>query len=253
MRRKIFIAAVCACFTIVVCEPAAASPDIMGKLHDLKEKLLNKGSQPTAEAQELPDGEPDMADESMAAGMVNLAADDTNLDWSQFDSKTGKAAFSKKGFLDIESKDDKRPVMTVTEIPVIPDANYEIAVSLQAKPEDDKFVGIVFDYQNQKNYKSIVVSKKTFVYSVTERGDESVVKEGLVKPGKLISNIGFRKEGTVVRFLLNDVEVSKIKNVDITTPIFGVIVGRKGKASIAGISYRVDEQQETEMGSGVDE
>lgn len=96
--------------------------------------------------------------------------------------------------------------------------------------EDNKFVGLVFDYENDKNYRAFVVSKKEYVYYSVEKGERSIVKQGLVKPGKLISQILLKYDSSKIEFLLNGIEVTTLKRISLNSSQLGIIIEGKTKA-----------------------
>ena len=179
-------------------------------------------------------------DVESAAGLVSVRIDDPNYEWSQFDSKAGKCMIDKNGNLTLESKTDNQSVVTTTELNIDTESDFDLMLSLLAKPENGKNVGIVFDYENNRNYKAFIVNKKEFVYYVVEKGEVSIVKQGLVKPGKLISSLGFHKTGDKLTMMLNGVEVTTLKKVPLATPNFGLIVNGKYKVVLCGFTFRLD-------------
>lgn len=175
---------------------------------------------------------------------------ETQVEWSQVDAKTGKAVIEEKG-LKIENKDGKEPVLSVAEFAFDPqDSAFEFGLRFtETKAEESKYVGLVFDYHNNRNFKAIVVSRKNYIYYAMENGEASVIKTGLVKPGKTIETITIKRNESNLDLILNGMEVATLKHVVMTSTVMGVIVVDKFKAICSGYMFNVfdTEQDDTEQ------
>lgn len=174
-----------------------------------------------------------------------ISFDNPDYEWSQFDTKEAKAILKGNGLL-IESSKSDRIVLSVAEFPVDldnPEFSYKV-IFTSANLGDNKYVGLVFDYLNDRNYKAVMVDKKTFIYFTVEKGETSIVKQGLVKSGKFASLISISLQGQKMEIKLNDLEVSTINRVQITSPILGVMISGKMKAFCSGFYFAVPEPNE---------
>lgn len=217
-----------------------ASAKILGfsKGMEKKEKVKKEKSGLSAEASGDYSGEGSGNNSGDGSQEMKITpVDDPAYEWSQFENKNGKALM-KQGALILESKDDKENAASVVELDQDPASNFGFGVVMSAKPEENSEVGLVFDYKDNRNYKAILFSKKSFEYVTVSGGELSVVKQGLVKPGKEIVLIQMRRNGDKVDVYLNGMEVTTLKRVDIETTNFGVVVNGKNKALVRGFYYK---------------
>lgn len=174
-----------------------------------------------------------------------ISFDNPDYEWSQFDTKDAKAILKGNGLL-LESSKSDRTVLSVAEFPIDldnPEFSYKV-IFTSANLGDNKYVGLVFDYLNDRNYKAVMVNKKTFTYFTVEKGETSVVKQGLVKSGMFASILSISLQGEKMEIKLNDLEVSAINRVKITSPILGVMISGKMKAFCSGFYFAVPEPNE---------
>lgn len=182
----------------------------------------------------------DMREMLMEFDMQLVAINDPQYEWSQYDDKLGKSEL-KDDFLQIESKKDLTPALAITEIPYyIPDTPFLFGVWLkEADINDEKGVGIVFDYADNRNYKSILIAKKNYMYTVCKDGVTSIVKRGLVKHGKSAINMIIRLDGGKMYFYLDGLEQATFNKVSAENLNFGVIVSPKGKCKVAAYTFGI--------------
>lgn len=165
------------------------------------------------------------------AGKYSIMVSNPEYEWSQFDSKIGKALLTDKG-LEVESKVKDGSVMSTVELDFDPASDFTFGLSMVAKPEDDKFVGVVFDYKDNRNYKVFTVNKKQFAYYTVDDGMTAVVKQGLVKTGVIIGSIMLAKVGDKIDVTLNGIDAATLKKVNISSPNCGIIVTGKYKVTL---------------------
>lgn len=185
-------------------------------------------------------------------GTIVVTMDDPAHEWSQFDSKEGKAMLLKDGSFILESKSDQFSAITITELDLAPDTDLSIGLKLMAAPQEDKYVGLVFDYANNRNYKAFLVSKKTFKYIIVEGGETSEIKQGLVKTGKTIESITFNKLGDKIDVRVNGLDTTILKKVQISNMNLGVIVCGKYKANIFSLYFKEHISEDTEQSTTPD-
>lgn len=182
----------------------------------------------------------DMKEMLMEFDMQLVAINDPQYEWSQYNDKFGKSEL-KDDYLQIESKKDETPALAVTEISYFnPDTPFLFGVWLkEADINDEKGVGIVFDYADNRNYKSILVAKKNYMYTVCKDGVTSIVKRGLVKHGKTGINMIIRLDGGKMYFYLNGLEQATVNKVSAENQNFGVIVSPKGKCKLISFTFGI--------------
>lgn len=159
--------------------------------------------------------------------------DDTRYQWTQGKTKTHEALMSTKG-LKIVNKVESELYASTVELPVITETDDFVfgVTSTPMKLSEKSGLALLFDYQDNRNFKSILIDNAQFRYVVYKDGIQNVVKTGLVKFPKKVNSYTFyiKREGSIIHFFLNDVEYGTFKNVTITEPIFGA--GVFGKASM---------------------
>ncbi len=170
---------------------------------------------------------------------------DPMFEWTQYDNSTGSVKMG-QNVLILDSRNPSVSCMSVTDLQFDPkESAFEFGLSFYLTPaEDNKYVGMVLDYENSKQFKAIIFSKKEFIYYIVEKGDISIIKQGLVKPGKFIETIYAKYEGSVLNILLNGLEVTTLNRVSISSPIFGVMVSGKRKAICDGFYFNIIESQD---------
>ncbi len=200
-----------------------------------KNKKENKNDTDDVADTETYDTTDFQSDEMDSSDVKNFCVniDDTRYQWSQGKSKDQEALMSSKG-LKINNKVEDDIYVSTVELPiVVENDDFVFGVVASTEKLNDKTGWVLlFDYQDNHNFKAIVISKEQFQYMVFHDGRSSIVKTGLVKfPKKSsINTFYILREASIVRFFLNDVEYDVFKNVVIKNPIFGV--GVKGKTSI---------------------
>lgn len=159
---------------------------------------------------------------------------DPLYEWSEMDSKLAKVQLTSGGLL-LESKKDEITAFSIAELPISLEENSEFvfgATFTGVKPNENKSVGLIFDYEDARNYKGIAVFKKQFNYFVVKDGIATPIKTGLVKmKGNVLTLLMVRKNGKI-EFLLDGLEICTAKRVSITSPIFGMFVQGKMKAIV---------------------
>lgn len=170
--------------------------------------------------------------------MQLVAINDPQYEWSQYDDKFGKSEL-KDEFLELEAKKDDIYAVTATEIPFFsPETPFIFGVWLkEADINDEKGVGIVFDVADNRNYKTIMVTKKNYMYTTCKDGVTSIAKRGLVKHGKSGINMIIRLGNGKMHFYLNGLEQATVNKVTAESQNFGVIVSPKGKCKIAAYTF----------------
>lgn len=163
-------------------------------------------------------------------------------EWTQYDNKTGSVRMYQSGLV-FNSKTTVVSPLSVTDFQFNPqESNFEFGLSFyKTLAEDNKYVGMVLDYENNKQFKAIVFSKKEFIFYTVDKGEISVVKQGLVKPGKFINTIYAKYEGSELKVLLNGLEVTTLNRISISSSLCGVIVSGKRSAICDGFYFNIIE------------
>lgn len=194
--------------------------------------------------------------------MQFVSVDDPSAMWTQYEEKNAKALL-RKNILLLESKNDGTSVVSCTEFPLNPKDEDFVAEFIFQPLEwgEDKSVGIVFDYKNERNYSLISLSKKSFLYQTCEKGEFSVIKRGVYKlvgrkfqksspipflADKNVYDVKLIKQHGTMYLLINDVEMARFKNIEINEPSMGFYAGPRSKLAAFGISYSVVSYDENE-------
>lgn len=207
-------------------------------------------------------------------GQVEFSATDPEYEWSQIDSKQIKVGFKSQS-LQLESKSLDGFAYSVTELPInVEDTpeflfgftlngfkpgdsskNEKLASALLSKANNANAsnvmmmgsFGMLFDYQDIRNYKAIAIFQKTFQYYVVKDGVPSMIKSGPVKYKGNSFNLIMKRENGGIEFLLNGIEVCKLRKITLTSSYFGVFINGKGKAEMPSFMMYIPEQEDTEQ------
>lgn len=166
---------------------------------------------------------------------------DPEFEWMQFDEKTGKAMLTKKG-LELESKKDGSLIFSCCDLPVnVVDDDFSVIFSMNPDGfSDDKPFGIVYDYENDRNFKALLIFKKGFQLVEMAKGEMSVSRKGVYKAkNKKSMLIGITKENGKLVFSINSLPLATLKKVDLTNSSFGFIVGNKAKLTCNYLAYAI--------------
>lgn len=166
--------------------------------------------------------------------------EDPDFEWTQYKEKESSVVMGKYGLM-IESKKDNGIVGSTTEVSIDPIADsFSFGMIISGKISKDKGIGLLFDYANNKNYKCIMFTKDHYVYYTVEKGEKSIVKQGLIKTGKgtIFIPIITRQHGKTTIYL-NGQEVTKLKNFKFTEPVFGVAIQGKNKVTCSNFIFNI--------------
>lgn len=189
-----------------------------------------------------------------------IPASDTEYEWSQTDTKRIKVGFSKSQSLQFESKIDFGFAYSVVELPIDVEDNGEFLFGFNLKgfkPSGSSKklkgsgliasgFGMMFDYQDDRNYKGIIISQKAYQYFVVKDGTSSMVKSGPVKYKGDSYKLIMKRENGGVEILLNGIEVCKLRKITLSSSYFGVFIQGKGKAEMPSFIMHIPEQEESE-------
>ena len=182
-------------------------------------------------------------------GQVVFSANDPEYEWTQIDTKQIKVSFTSQS-LQFESKDDTGVAYSVAELPISVEDTPEFIFGFNLKgfrPSDNRVFGMIFDYQDIRNYKAIAISKKTYQYYVVKDGVTATVKSGPVKFKGDSFKLIMRRENGGIEFQLNGIEVCKLRKISLTSSFFGVFISGKGTAEMPDFIMYVPEQEDTEV------
>ncbi|MDE5800118.1 MAG: hypothetical protein K2H74_03725 [Paramuribaculum sp.] len=174
---------------------------------------------------------------------------DPAYDWTQTDSKKIKVEIKGDGLV-MESKEEDGVAFTIAELPIDIEEGSEFMFGvtlLGPKLDDKKSLGIIFDYEDARNYKALAIYKKQFDYFVVKDGTVSSVKTGLVKMKGNTYTIVMTRENGKVEFKLNDLEICTLKKVSITNAMFGAFIHGKMKALMPCFYMHNADHEDTEQ------
>ncbi len=162
-----------------------------------------------------------------------------DFDWFQFEEKQAKAIIGKKG-LELESKVDGMPCFSVCELPINMESE-DFLVALKMVPgsvDDKKPFGMVYDYQNDANFKMLLILKKGYQIVECEKGNRAVVKKGLYKGKDKEFTVSIIRDQNKVHFGINGLNLTTMLNANLKYPVFGFVISTKGKLLGKSIAYK---------------
>lgn len=174
---------------------------------------------------------------------------DPELDWQQYDEKTGKALVTKKG-LELESKKEDYYCLTFAELPInVEDDNFTVGFQMiPGDISDDKPFGIVFNYGDESDYYMLLILKNSLKVMNVKDGKMSVVKKGIYKrknKSKMMT-VTMTRDYNKLAFAIDGLEMMKIKCPKLEYPNFGFAVAPKAKMICINIAYQIEERKDTE-------
>lgn len=206
-------------------------------------------------------------------GKTVFSVTDPEFEWSQIDTKKVKVSFKSQA-LQFESKLIDGFAYSVTELPIdvedTPDFMFgftlngfkpsdaskteKLSSKLTAQIESGNSgslmsgsFGMLFDYQDIRNYKAIAISKKVYQYYVVKDGVPSIIKSGPVKYKGDSFKLIMKRENGGIEFVLNGIEVCKLRKISLSSSYFGAFINGTGKAEMPSFIMYVPEQEDTEQ------
>lgn len=172
---------------------------------------------------------------------------DPEYDWQQYDEKNGKAKMEKK-FLLLESKKDDAFCGTFCELPIaMKHDDFIVRLQMAAKISDDKGVGIIFDVEDDANYRMLLLMKKSYQLINIKDGKQLVAKKGVfkIKTNEIV-DLAISRYKEKLHFLLNGQEFFVTKSPEMENPTFGFVAPPKTKIACMGIGYWKENPADTE-------
>lgn len=175
--------------------------------------------------------------------------DDNKYEWTQSKSKKSAVLMSTDGLMiqNMQSYEQSKSAISASistvELPIMvesDDFTYGV-VTTPIKLKDNICLMLIFDYQDDRNFKTVVLDDSQYKYMVIDNGVPNTVKTGLVKypPKATMHTFYIQREGSIVKFFLNDIEYGVFKNVVISNPTFGVGVLGKAKVTVLRMIFDV--------------
>ncbi|MCH5222328.1 MAG: hypothetical protein J1F05_08430 [Muribaculaceae bacterium] len=191
--------------------------------------------------------------EQLAAGDATFELEDglymmndPNFEWTLSDDKKAKINFSENGGLVLDSRVSNQVVYSTVELPLSPETDdFTYGATFVARLNENKFVGLLFDFVDSRNFKAIIVNNKVYRYQTVKDGNTSDVKNGLIKLGKkdIIEKLKIKKQGDKLTFEFNNQEITKISKVNVTEPVFGILVFGAFKAECSSFQFKIDNDE----------
>lgn len=166
--------------------------------------------------------------------------DDTQFEWSQGKTKDYSILQTPLGLM-IDNKRENLVAFSSVELPMNPETDdFVFGVEVRANYDGKSACALLFDVQDNRNFKGFFIDKSQYQYIVYKDGTPSVVKSGLIKIDKRIPNwIIMKREGSNAILYIGTIDYATIKNVQITNPIFGFGVNGKNKAFLKSMLLQV--------------
>lgn len=182
-------------------------------------------------------------------GQTVFSVTDPEYEWSQTDTKHVKVELKSQALL-LESKSDDGFAFSVSELPVnaedMPEFLFGFNLRNMKIDNKNKF-GMIFDYEDTRNYKGLSISKKQYEYFTVKDGVYSTIKSGPVKYKGNDFKLILKRENGGIEFVLNGIEVCRLRKITLTSSYFGVFVAGKAKAEMPDFMLYIPEQEDTEQ------
>lgn len=169
-----------------------------------------------------------------------LSVADPLYEWSQYKEKN-RSALITKNVLTLESKVKDASASSIIDLNFSPETdNFVFGIPFCGpKLSDELNVGIVFDYEDSRNYKGISISKSQYQYFTVKDGVTATVKNGLIKTKGAIYNLKLERQGDLILFYLNDLEYAKLNRIKLSSSYMGAFINGKGKTSIPFFIFKL--------------
>ncbi|MDR1792296.1 MAG: hypothetical protein LBR36_02480 [Bacteroidales bacterium] len=157
---------------------------------------------------------------------VRETFDNNKFRWDEFYEKTGSASIQ-DGYFIISNTEKGTCRWSVAELPIDIDQNFKLTFKvLVPKLTDEFYFGIVFNYEDENNYSSFLVTEKKFKIlnkvngvSAQSRASGIILKAG--KNKEVVIEI--EKKGTKLIFTVDNMEAIAISK-ELKTNTFGFLV-----------------------------
>lgn len=148
--------------------------------------------------------------------------------WDEFYENKASASIQ-DGFLELDCDDNKSYALSVAELPIDIDRNFDVSFVFHADIKDDYWFGIVFNYEDANNFNYLVVQEKQFILFNRMNGSSTVIKRLpiILKKGKDKDvKIDMNRKGKKLNFLVDEMEVLSTSNLtkNLNSNIFGCII-----------------------------
>lgn len=184
---------------------------------------------------------PKLADMETIQKVDLYGCSEAEFDWSQYDEKAGKAMLTKKG-LELESKEDGVWAMTFCELDNFNPKSQDFIIRYVMEPNDisdDKPFGIVYDVEDEENFRMVIVYKKNFRVCRVVNGHIYKGRSKLYKPGKEKKmEIDLVRDRGKLYVFINGLELFDTKSPVIEHPTLGFVLPTKGKMLCEGIGFK---------------
>ena len=216
-----------------------------------KEKKLNNGvkarnEKVTSDFDSSADSYSDEYDETDK--MIDIT--DPEYEWSQSDAKNACALMTEHGLM-LKNKKSELITLSTVDLPFNIDNDeftYSLNIFLTGKKIDkDCTLGIVFDYEDNRNYKAVIINNSQYSYINIKEGVEHIKDTGLIKlPGHTFV-MSIKREGDIIYFSIDDIEYAKLRNVEIKHIKFGVLASGKQEVYIPQFLFDIADKEESEQ------
>lgn len=151
--------------------------------------------------------------------------DNGKFQWDEYYDKN-KTAGIMDGYLILENEADG-DAHAVADLPIDIERNFNIKIKfLIPKIKDDKYFGVVFDYEDENNYTKFVIAENKYKICNVQNGIMSIARQGvlILKSGKEKEvNFEINKKGTKQTFIVDNMDVVSFSR-KLNSGIFGFTV-----------------------------
>ncbi len=170
--------------------------------------------------------------------------DNGKFQWDEYFDKN-KTAGIMDGYLILENETEGN-AHAVADLPIDIERNFNIKIKfLIPKIKDDKYFGVVFDYEDENNYTKFVIAENKYKICNVKNGTMSVARQGvlILKSGKEKEvNFEINKKGTKLTFIIDNMDVVTFSR-KLNSGIFGFTVEGSYKIMVDEITIEQFIQQ----------
>ena len=175
---------------------------------------------------------------------------DPEFEWTQSDTKNACALMTEYGLM-LKNKKNGITTLSTVELPFDIDKDeftYSLRVFLSGKKiNKDCLLGIVFDYEDNRNYKAILINYSQYSYINIKDGVEYVKKTGLIKLPEDTFVMDIKRESDIIYLNIDDIEYAKLTSVEINHIKFGVLAIGKQEVYIPQFLFDITNNEESEQ------
>lgn len=181
-------------------------------------------------------------------GIQWISMSDPQYEWDQVDDKKIKIELTEEG-MKFNCKDESLTALSTIELPIDEERDhFTFGFKFKGiKLDDKRFVGLVFNYEDNLNYQGLGLYKKQCSYFKMKDGKLSTIKTGLIKYKNNSFTLLMTRNTKGVSFKFNDLDdICHLKSIKIDSPYFGIFMSGKSSMTVPAFTFSVERQDDSE-------